>query len=120
VDSVLEWTGGRGADVVIDHVGPAMFEDAMKALRRGGRLVNAGATTGRSVSFDLRALYGRSISIHGAFMGSRWELDRVLTLAEDGRLKPFVDSTFPLEEARAAQDHMESSAHFGKIVLTTA
>lgn len=115
--AAMDWTGGAGVDLVFDHVGPALWELSMAALRRGGRIVNAGATSGPSVSFPLRALYMRSISIHGCYLGSRWELNEVVALAESGHLQPVVDVSMPLDQARQAQERMERDENFGKIVL---
>jgi len=118
VEAVMDWTKGRGADVVFDHVGPALWDASMQSLRRGGCLVNAGATSGPAVTIPLRALYGRNITIHGCYMGTRAELNRVIELAEARRIKPVIDKVYPLAEARAAQERMENSEHFGKLVLT--
>lgn len=118
VEAVMDWTGGRGADVVFDHVGPALWEASMQSLRRGGCLVNAGATTGPAVTIPLRALYGRNIAIHGCYMGTRSELNRVIELAEARRIRPVVDKVYPLAQARTAQERMDNSEHFGKLVLT--
>jgi NADPH:quinone reductase-like Zn-dependent oxidoreductase len=111
-------TGKRGVDVVVEHVGRATWEKSLKSLAKGGRLVLCGATTGAEVSTDLRFVYNRELTIYGSFMGSKGELLKVVELVRAGRLKPVVDSTFPLAKAGEAQAKMERSGHFGKIVLT--
>jgi len=111
-------TGKRGVDVVIEHVGGATWAKSLRALARGGRLVTCGATTGPEAETDLRYVYSRELSIFGSYMGSKGELIRVVELFEDGKLKPVVDSVYPLKEARKAQERMEKGEHFGKIVLT--
>lgn len=113
-----ELTGGRGVDVVVEHIGPAVWEDCVGALARGGRLVTCGATTGPEVKVDLRALFSRQITLQGSYMGTRAELAQAAALVERGLLKPVVDRVFPLAEARAAQEAMVSRRLFGKLVLS--
>lgn len=117
---VLELTGGRGADVVFEHIGPATFSESVASLKKEGRLVFCGATSGAQVPLDLRPAYMKQISLFGSFMGGRGELLHVLKLVETGCLRPVVDSTFPLEKAREAQEKMLSRDVFGKIVLKVA
>ena len=114
---VLERTRGRGVDVVFEHVGPATWAGSVRCLARGGRLVTCGATTGPKVELDLRFFYTKELSVLGCYMGSRKELAQVLALMEKGKLKPVVGQTFPLREARKAQERMESRNFFGKLVL---
>jgi len=114
---VKKLTERRGVDVVVEHVGRATWEGSLKALAKGGRLVTCGATTGAEVTTDLRYIYNRELTIYGSFMAGLGELLEVIKLFEQGRLKTVVDSTYPLEGAADAQARLESSKHFGKIVL---
>ena len=114
---VLRLTGGRGADVVIEHVGEATWARSLRALARGGRLVTCGATTGAAASVDLRALFGKRLTIAGSYMGTKGELLRAARFLFSGQLKPVIDRTFPLADAAAAQRRLEGSGQFGKIVL---
>jgi NADPH:quinone reductase-like Zn-dependent oxidoreductase len=116
-NKVNEFTDGRGVDLVFEHIGPETWEKSLSCLKRGGRIVTCGATSGPTVSFDLRFLFARQLSISGCYMGSRKELMDVLRLIESGRLKPVVDSVFPLADAAAAQTKMLDRKQFGKIVL---
>lgn len=113
-----ELTAGRGVDVVIEHIGPAVWDECVGALARGGRLVTCGATTGPEVKVDLRALFSRQITLRGSYMGTRAELAQAAVLVERGLLKPVVDRVFPLAEARAAQEAMLNRRLFGKLVLS--
>jgi len=117
VNKVNEFTDNKGVDVVFEHIGPETWEKSLSCLKRGGRIVTCGATSGPTVSFDLRFFFAKQLSISGCYMGSRKELLEVLTLMELGRLKPVVDSVFPLKEAVAAQTKMLDRKQFGKIVL---
>jgi NADPH:quinone reductase-like Zn-dependent oxidoreductase len=110
-------TSKRGVDVVVEHVGKATWSSSVKALAKGGRLVLCGATTGAEVTTDLRYVYNRELTVFGSFMSSKGELLKVVDLFRAKRLKPVVDSVFPLEKAGEAQVKMEESRHFGKVVL---
>jgi NADPH:quinone reductase-like Zn-dependent oxidoreductase len=114
---VRELTGGRGVDVVFEHVGQATWDRSVKCLARAGRLVTCGATTGPQATIDLRFLFGRQLSLLGSYMGTKGELLRAAPLFFAGRLKPAIDKVFPLAEAAAAQERLESAGQFGKIVL---
>lgn len=110
-------TEKRGVDIVVEHVGKATWERSVKALAKGGRLVLCGATTGSEVSTDLRYVFNRELTIYGSYMAGMGELLEVVKLFKAGKLKSVVDSVFPLAEAAEAQKKMESSRHFGKIIL---
>ena len=116
-DKVSEFTNGQGVDLVFEHIGPETWEKSMLCLKRGGRIVTCGATSGPTVNFDLRFLFAKQLSISGCYMGSRSELLEIRKLMESGRLKPVVDSVFPLKDAVAAQTKMLDRKQFGKIVL---
>ena len=116
-EEVRKITNKEGVDVVLEHVGPATWDESLRSLKPGGVVVTCGATTGPQVGFDLRFLFSRQLSIFGSYMGTMGELHEVLKHVFSGKLKPVVDRTFPLKETRAAHEHMEKSAMFGKIVL---
>jgi NADPH:quinone reductase-like Zn-dependent oxidoreductase len=110
-------TGTRGVDDVVEHVGGPVFEKAVAALARNGRLVTCGATIGNQATLDLNLLFGRHLSLLGSWMGRRDELVAVLEHVRSGALKPVVDSVMPLAEARSAHERIEARRHFGKVVL---
>jgi NADPH:quinone reductase-like Zn-dependent oxidoreductase len=116
-EEVRKITNKEGVDIVLEHVGPATFDESIRSLKPAGTLVTCGATTGPQVGFDLRFLFSRQLSILGSYMGTMGELHEVLKHVFSGKLKPVVDRTFPLKEARAAHEYVEKSAMFGKIVL---
>ena len=115
---VSEFTGGRGVDVVIEHIGPQVWEQCLKSLAKGGRLITCGATTGGEAKIDLRLLFSRSLTLKGSYMGTKAELLEVTKLVGSGKLKTVIDHVYPLKEARAAQEQMLSRKLFGKLVLT--
>ncbi|HSA61983.1 MAG TPA: zinc-binding dehydrogenase [Nitrospiraceae bacterium] len=118
VDRVKLLTEGRGVDVVIEHIGPEVWDTCIHSLAKGGRLVTCGATTGGDVKLNLRYVFSRQLTIKGSYMGTRAELVKVAELMGQGRLISVIDRTYPLKEARAAQELMLSRKFFGKIVLT--
>jgi 2-desacetyl-2-hydroxyethyl bacteriochlorophyllide A dehydrogenase len=117
-DRVKLLTEGRGVDVVIEHIGPEVWDSSLESLAKGGRLITCGATTGGDVKLNLRYVFSRQLTIKGSYMGTRAELVKASELMGQGRLISVIDRTFPLQQARAAQELMESRKFFGKIVLT--
>ena len=111
-------TEGRGVDVVIEHIGPEVWDTCLDSLARGGRLITCGATTGGEVKLNLRYVFARQLTIKGSYVGTRAELVKAAELMGQGRLVSVIDRTFPLQEARAAQELMLSRRFFGKILLT--
>jgi NADPH:quinone reductase-like Zn-dependent oxidoreductase len=114
---VKRLTAKRGVDVVVEHVGQAVWEACFNSLATYGRFVTCGVTSGEDVKLNLRLLYGRQRTLLGSFMGGKGELMDVLKLIGARKLKAVIDSTFPLSEAAAAQKKMESRDLFGKILL---
>ena len=114
---VKRLTDGRGVDVVVEHVGEATWDQSVRSLARGGRVVTCGVTTGAAASLDLRHLFARQLSLLGSYMGRKGELLEAASLFFSGHLRPVVDTTFPLTDAAAAQQRLERREHFGKIVL---
>jgi 2-desacetyl-2-hydroxyethyl bacteriochlorophyllide A dehydrogenase len=110
-------TEGRGVDVVIEHIGPEVWDTCVESLAKGGRLITCGATTGGEVTLNLRYVFSRQLTIKGSYMGTRAELVKAAELIGQKRLIAVIDRTFPLQEARAAQELMADRKLFGKIVL---
>jgi NADPH:quinone reductase-like Zn-dependent oxidoreductase len=117
VQQTRRLTEKRGVDVVFEHVGKKTWEQSLLAAGIGGRIVTVGATTGYDPLTDLRHVFFRQLSILGSTMGTAGDLLEVLRFVGEGRLRPVVDRTLPLAEARAAQGLLADRAQFGKIVL---
>ena len=118
VAEVRRLTGKAGADVILDHVGGELFEKAVVAAAWGGRIVTCGATAAFAAKVDLRQIFFRQVEILGSTMGSKGALAQALPLIVAGKLRPMVDRTMPLWEARAAHEALEGRKIFGKLVLT--
>jgi NADPH:quinone reductase-like Zn-dependent oxidoreductase len=116
-EEIKRLTNRRGVDVVIEHVGEATWPKSVRSLARGGRLVTCGATTGAAGSLDLTALFAKQLTIQGSYMGTKGELMRAARFFFACQLKPVVDRRYPLADATKAQQRLEESGQFGKIVL---
>lgn len=114
---VRTYTGGRGVDVVFEHVGAATWEGSLSALTRGGRLVTCGGHSGFNVQVNLWHLFVKQQTLIGSFAGTRQDLLEVLKMTHRGLIRPVVDTELPLREAAAAQALMERRGTFGKILL---
>jgi NADPH:quinone reductase-like Zn-dependent oxidoreductase len=117
-EAVAEATGGKGVEVVLEHVGEATWQRSLQAARTGGRIVVCGATTGPNPPAALHRIWWKQLTIYGSTMGTREDFEAAYELVRSGRAKPVVDSVFTLEEARSAHERMEAGDQFGKIVLT--
>jgi NADPH:quinone reductase-like Zn-dependent oxidoreductase len=115
---VKEATGGAGVDVVVEHVGEATWQTSLQAVRAHGRIAVCGATTGPNPKAALHRVWWKQLTILGSSMGTKADFEGVYELVASGRAKPVVDSVFPLAEARAAHERMESGEQFGKIILS--
>ena len=110
-------TDRKGVDVVFEHTGAETWPGSIASLKRNGRLVTCGATSGFDARTDLRQVFYRHLTILGSMMGSKAELIEAMKFVESGQIHPVVDRVLPLAEARKAHELMEDRAQFGKLVL---
>jgi NADPH:quinone reductase-like Zn-dependent oxidoreductase len=115
--AIWNLTGKRGVDVVFDSVGAATLDTSIRVLKRGGRLVTCGATSGSLVETNLNLIFWKQISLIGATASTHAEFRQVMELIFSERLKPVVDRVLPLSEGREGQRALEAGEQFGKIVL---
>lgn len=116
-EEALNLTSGRGVDVVVENVGALTWGDSQKVLRKGGRIVTYGRTTGREATTNLSLLFWNEQTHIGSTMGSLQDFREMMESVFSGRLTPVIDSVYPLERAREAYEHYERGEQFGKIVL---
>ncbi len=114
---VKRLTDGWGADLVFENIGAAMWDRSLACLARTGRLVTCGTHGGAQATIDIRALYRNCNSLLFSLGATRKDLEDVFRLAGERKLKAVIDRTFPLKEARAAQEYLASRQNFGKVVL---
>jgi NADPH:quinone reductase-like Zn-dependent oxidoreductase len=117
VEAVRSWTGKRGVDVVVEHIGGETFEKSVYALGRLGTLLSIGSHDTHWGRMDLRHVYQKNIHVIGTNLGSIVELRQVLHEIEAARLRPVIDRTFPLSDARAAVQYVLDRKQKGKVLL---
>lgn len=130
VQVVASATGGRGVDVVLDVIGGGYLDRNVASLALKGRIVQVGVMGGGKVEFNLAALMPKRASLTGTVLRARPLEEKialaqrfsaeVIPLFESGRLKPVIDSRYPLEQIADAHRHMEANANVGKIVIDVA
>jgi len=116
LEAVKRFTAGELVDIVVDHVGADTFGRSLGAVKRGGRVVTFGASSGDTVPVSLRHIFGKNLTIHGIYVGPRSAFAQCLRLFPR-RLRTVVDSVFPFAETRAAYEKLLSRQFFGKIVV---
>jgi len=110
-------TGKRGVDLVVDSAAGDSLEPSLRALRKGGRLVNAGATAGPKVEVDMRRVFWNQLEIIGSTMGSDADVSDMLRLVAGSRVEPVIDKAYPLADGVEALKRLDEPDHFGKVVL---
>lgn len=110
-------TGKRGVDLVIDSVGKATWRQSIASLAKGGRLLTCGATTGPNPEEDIARIFWNQLTVMGSTMGTHAEFADMLRMISGGRVRPVIDSVFPLADAKEALRRLEEKKQFGKIVL---
>jgi NADPH:quinone reductase-like Zn-dependent oxidoreductase len=108
---------GRGVDLVVENVGAQTWGESQRILRKGGRIVTYGRTTGREAITNLSLLFWNEQTHIGSTMGSLRDFDEMMKHVFNGQITPVIDSIYPLEEAQAAYARYERGEQFGKIVL---
>ena len=115
--AVFKLTERQGVDVVVDNVGAATFAGSLRALRKGGRLLTVGNTSGPQFSFDNRLMFGKHLEIIGSTMGPQSDFVEVMQLVFSGRLTPTIDAIYPLAQTPAALRRLEAGEVVGKLVV---
>lgn len=110
-------TDGNGVDICVDTVGGAVFQEVLRSVRMGGRIVLVGEVTGEPVKITMAAIYRRGLEIRSAVSTSRRQLETVLRLVASGQVRPIVDRTMPLADAALAHRMVEDNTVTGRIVL---
>jgi NADPH:quinone reductase-like Zn-dependent oxidoreductase len=114
---VKELTGGEGVDYVLEVGGAGTLAQSLQAVRAGGRIYLIGVLSGNAAEISLPAIQMRMVHVDGVLVGSRTSFEALNRAVALHRLRPVIDRTFPLAEARAAFDHMAAGGHFGKICI---
>jgi NADPH:quinone reductase-like Zn-dependent oxidoreductase len=116
--AVREATGGRGADVVVEHVGEATWRTSLDVVAQRGRVTVCGATSGPNPPAALHRIWWKQLDVLGSTMGTREDFEAVYELVATGRARPVIDRVYPLTEIRSAHERLEAGQQLGKIVLS--
>jgi len=114
---VLELTGGRGVDMVFEHIGGEIFENSLKCLSPNGRMLVCGGHAREVVALDIIPFFRSEVQIIGSKAYTQQEVFDVLELVAKGELEPVIHQTLPLAEAAQAHRILEESRQFGKVIL---
>ena len=117
VSTTIQEMSGGGGDMVIDSVGEASWGESLRSLRRGGRLVTCGVTTGSNPPADLQRVFIRQLEIYGSTGGSVTEFRQLLDVFNRGLVRPVIDSSFAMADVRLAFARLASGTQFGKVSL---
>lgn len=114
---VRKLTQRRGADLVVEHVGGDVLPKCFECLARGGTVVTCGATAGRDISFNLWPFFVKQQRLVGSYGRNRADLQTTLEWAAAGKLKPVIDSIFPLDQTAAAFAKLRARDVLGKVLV---
>lgn len=117
VPRVLELTQGKGVDVVMEHVGGNVFTRSLECVKTDGVMVTVGAHAGEVVPLDIIPFFRRQLRLVGSKNATLPELQTVMDLVAEGKLKPVIHATFPLDQAAEAHRVVSSREVFGKVLL---
>lgn len=115
-EEIIEVNDGP-IDSVLDVVGDALFSTSLQVLKKGGKFCTSGSAGGQKTELDFRTLYLKHITLYGSVLGTREGFKRMLHAISEGKIKPVIDRTFPLEKAREAQLYFKKAGKLGKVVL---
>jgi NADPH:quinone reductase-like Zn-dependent oxidoreductase len=115
--AVLDWTGGRGVDHVVEVGGPGTLAQSIEAVAIGGHIHLIGVLTGFSGEVPTAALMAKQARLQGLIVGSRAHQEAMMRALEATGVKPVIDRSFPLDALADAFRHQESGGHFGKIAV---
>jgi NADPH:quinone reductase-like Zn-dependent oxidoreductase len=116
-DAAHAFTGGDGVDVVFDHLGQVAWKPSMQVMRKGGRYVTCGVTSGANPPAQITRLFWKQLSMLGSTLASRTDVAQMLAFVSEHRITPRVDTVFALEDIAAAHRYLEASEQIGKVVL---
>jgi NADPH:quinone reductase-like Zn-dependent oxidoreductase len=120
VARVLDYTDGRGATIVFEHVGSATWVRSLELCSSGGTIVSAGATSGDDVTMDVTAMFVKQVRILGSRLGTMDDALAAIEHFNSGRFKPLIGAVLPLEKVADGHRLLEEGKVAGKIVVQVA
>jgi NADPH:quinone reductase-like Zn-dependent oxidoreductase len=116
-ESARAWTGGRGADIVVEVGGPGTFDQSVAALRYGGTMSLLGVLTGLRGEVNTYGVFHKALRVAGIYVGSVAMFEGLVRTLEANRIEPIIDRTFGFGEVKEAYAYLASGAHLGKVVI---
>jgi NADPH:quinone reductase-like Zn-dependent oxidoreductase len=116
-EKVREITNNQGVDIVFEHIGEQSWPHSLRSLKRGGKIVICGSTTGPKVGLDLRHIYIKHQQIIGSTMGNRQDLSELSSLIDMGKIKPIVGTSLSYKDIHQAHQILENNQQKGKVVI---
>ena len=110
-------TRGIGVDAVVDNAGQKTLNTSISSVRRGGKIAVCGTTSGSVASFQIRTFYSKQIQLFGILIGSKLELLELINFINEKKIKPRIDSVFPLTQVQQAHNKLEKGEQLGKILI---
>lgn len=114
---IIRRTGKRGVDMVVEHVGGDFLGKSIRCLTRGGRVVTVGGTKSYKCEIDVNYVFHKELQLIGSNSATKLDLEAMMPMLAEGRLKTVIDRIFPLKEAADAHRYLESAKQFGKVLL---
>jgi NADPH:quinone reductase-like Zn-dependent oxidoreductase len=114
---VLELTKNKGVDVIFEHIGEQSWSHSIRSLKKGGKLIVCGSTTGPIVNLDLRHIYIKHQQIIGSTMGNRQDLLELSSLIDQGKIKPIIGTSLSFKDIQQAHQILERNQQMGKVVI---
>ena len=115
---IYQLTAKKGVDVVVDNIGAATLSQSIRAVKRGGRIVIVGNTSGPLTELDIRFLFAKQISLIGSTMGNPSDYQTMMALVFQGKITPSIHTVMPLSQGVEAMALLERGEQFGKVVLS--
>jgi NADPH:quinone reductase-like Zn-dependent oxidoreductase len=116
-EEVLNLTDKHGIDAVLDYIGPATHPKSFQMVKKGGRILWCGIMTGREAMVSIHQTYLRHISLLGLYLGEKEELEELVELVSQGKVKPYIGETIGLKNAANGQQLIQDGKVTGKIVM---
>jgi NADPH:quinone reductase-like Zn-dependent oxidoreductase len=118
--AIRRLTGKAGVDLAVDSAGAPALDPTLRSLRKGGRLVVAGATAGAVAELDIRRLFWNQIEVVGSTMAADSDFANMLSFIKGRKIRPAIDREFSFEDGRSALQYLEDHRQFGKVILNIA
>jgi NADPH:quinone reductase-like Zn-dependent oxidoreductase len=116
-EEILRRTDKRGVDLVVEHVGGDFLDKSIRCLTRGGRVVTVGGTKSYDCRILVNYIFHKELQLIGSNSATKHDLDVMMPLLGNGKLKTVIDRVFPLQEAAEAHRYLEAAKQFGKVIL---